>query len=171
MKITAVEAVYLRLPRVRELCDSGQDALIVKVHTDAGITGIACAVFLVAVLASGREKNGQPTPGETARNGPSTAAPTRSVPEPSHYAKRDPQPPKDLSEKARQADALLSEAKAILKSWSVTRSESDLKKARKVVEAAIQAYRSAPDAAHRYVEWRLNQANQLLYAINKSSSI
>jgi L-rhamnonate dehydratase len=40
MKITDVEVLYLRLPRVKELCDSGQDALIVKVHTDAGITGV-----------------------------------------------------------------------------------------------------------------------------------
>jgi L-rhamnonate dehydratase len=40
MKITNVEAIYLRLPQVKEQCDSGQDALIVKVSTDAGITGI-----------------------------------------------------------------------------------------------------------------------------------
>src|SRR5579885_3322964 len=40
MKITDVEAIYLRLPQVKEQCDSGQDALIVKVTTDAGITGI-----------------------------------------------------------------------------------------------------------------------------------
>lgn len=40
MKITQVEAIYLRLPDVKDQCDSGQDALIVKVHTDAGITGI-----------------------------------------------------------------------------------------------------------------------------------
>ena len=40
MKIIAVEATYLRLPQVKEQCDSGQDALIVQVHTDAGITGI-----------------------------------------------------------------------------------------------------------------------------------
>ncbi len=40
MKITSVEANYLRLPQVKEQCDSGQDALIVQVHTDAGITGI-----------------------------------------------------------------------------------------------------------------------------------
>lgn len=40
MKITGVEAIYVRLPRVKEQCDSGQDALIVKVTTDAGITGI-----------------------------------------------------------------------------------------------------------------------------------
>ena len=40
MKITAVEAIYLRLPQVKEQCDSGQDALVVRVHTDAGITGI-----------------------------------------------------------------------------------------------------------------------------------
>jgi L-rhamnonate dehydratase len=40
MKITSVETIYLRQPDVRFLCDSGQDALLVRVHTDAGITGI-----------------------------------------------------------------------------------------------------------------------------------
>ncbi len=40
MKITEVEAIYLRQPEVKTQCDSGQDALIVRVHTDAGITGI-----------------------------------------------------------------------------------------------------------------------------------
>lgn len=40
MKITRVETIYLRLPQVKEQCDSGQDALIVRVETDAGITGI-----------------------------------------------------------------------------------------------------------------------------------
>src|ERR1700756_5713991 len=39
LKITAVEAIYLRLPQVKTQCDSGQDALIVKVSTDAGIVG------------------------------------------------------------------------------------------------------------------------------------
>jgi L-rhamnonate dehydratase len=40
MRITDVEAIYVRLPEVKNQCDSGQDALIVKVHTDEGITGI-----------------------------------------------------------------------------------------------------------------------------------
>ena len=40
MKITRVETIYLRQEQVREQCDSGQDALIVRVETDAGITGI-----------------------------------------------------------------------------------------------------------------------------------
>ncbi len=40
MKITRVEAIYLRQPEVKFQCDSGQDALIIKVETDAGITGI-----------------------------------------------------------------------------------------------------------------------------------
>ena len=40
MKITDVETIYVRSERVRELCDSGQDALIVRVHTDAGISGL-----------------------------------------------------------------------------------------------------------------------------------
>ena len=36
LKITSVEAIYLRLAEVKTQCDSGQDALIVKVATDAG---------------------------------------------------------------------------------------------------------------------------------------
>jgi L-alanine-DL-glutamate epimerase-like enolase superfamily enzyme len=40
MKITDVEAIYVRSKLVKEQCDSGQDALIVRVHTDEGITGI-----------------------------------------------------------------------------------------------------------------------------------
>jgi L-rhamnonate dehydratase len=39
LKITGVEAIYLRLSDVKTQCDSGQDALIVKVTTNAGITG------------------------------------------------------------------------------------------------------------------------------------
>lgn len=40
MKITDVQAIYLRLPEISERCDGTQDALLVKVETDAGITGI-----------------------------------------------------------------------------------------------------------------------------------
>src|SRR5215469_2545783 len=40
MKITRVESLYLRQPEVKYQCDSGQDALIVRAGTDAGITGI-----------------------------------------------------------------------------------------------------------------------------------
>jgi L-rhamnonate dehydratase len=40
MKITKVETMFLRLPQVKDQCDSGQDALIVKIFTDAGVTGI-----------------------------------------------------------------------------------------------------------------------------------
>ncbi len=40
VKITGVESIYLRLPQVKGQCDSGQDALLVRVTTDAGITGI-----------------------------------------------------------------------------------------------------------------------------------
>ena len=41
MKITEVEALYLRLPQIQARTDSSQDALIIKVSTDAGITGWA----------------------------------------------------------------------------------------------------------------------------------
>ena len=42
MKITSIEAIELRLPEadIVDKCSSGQDALIVKIHTDEGITGI-----------------------------------------------------------------------------------------------------------------------------------
>jgi L-alanine-DL-glutamate epimerase-like enolase superfamily enzyme len=40
MKITRVEAIHLRLPDVNERCDGSQETLVVKVHTDAGLTGI-----------------------------------------------------------------------------------------------------------------------------------
>ncbi len=39
MKITNVEALYLRLPKIEARTDSSQDALIVKISTDAGVTG------------------------------------------------------------------------------------------------------------------------------------
>lgn len=41
MKITNVEAIYLKLPEIdSERCDGTQDTLLIKVSTDAGITGI-----------------------------------------------------------------------------------------------------------------------------------
>jgi L-alanine-DL-glutamate epimerase-like enolase superfamily enzyme len=40
MLITDVEAIHLRLPDVAEIADGTQDVLVVKIHTDAGLTGI-----------------------------------------------------------------------------------------------------------------------------------
>src|ERR1700680_3530347 len=40
MKITKIESIHLRLPEVNERCDGSQETLVVKVHTDAGISGI-----------------------------------------------------------------------------------------------------------------------------------
>jgi len=40
MKITDVESLMLRLPVVREIGDGCQNILIIRVHTDEGITGI-----------------------------------------------------------------------------------------------------------------------------------
>src|SRR6516164_1730948 len=40
MRIIRVEPIHLRLPTVTERCDGSQETLIVKVHTDAGITGV-----------------------------------------------------------------------------------------------------------------------------------
>jgi L-rhamnonate dehydratase len=39
MKITDVQAFYLRLPEIQARSDSSQDALLVRIDTDAGITG------------------------------------------------------------------------------------------------------------------------------------
>ena len=39
MKITDVEALYLRLPEIQARTDSSQDALLIRVTTDAGIVG------------------------------------------------------------------------------------------------------------------------------------
>src|SRR5438445_2167158 len=40
MKITRVEPIHLRLPNVNERCDGSQETLVVKVHTDAGLSGV-----------------------------------------------------------------------------------------------------------------------------------
>jgi L-rhamnonate dehydratase len=40
VKITRVEALYLRLPDVNARADGTQDTLIVRVHTDAGLVGL-----------------------------------------------------------------------------------------------------------------------------------
>ncbi|EIC83803.1 mandelate racemase/muconate lactonizing enzyme family protein [Serratia sp. M24T3] len=39
MKITDVEAFYLRLPNIEARTDSSQDALLIKITTDAGVVG------------------------------------------------------------------------------------------------------------------------------------
>jgi L-rhamnonate dehydratase len=40
VKITGVETIHLRLPRITEECNGTQDALLVKIETDAGLVGI-----------------------------------------------------------------------------------------------------------------------------------
>lgn len=40
MKITAVEPIHLRVPVVDEIPDGTLDVLVVRIHTDAGLTGI-----------------------------------------------------------------------------------------------------------------------------------
>ncbi len=58
MKITQVEAIHLRLPQVKEVADGTQDCLIVRVFTDAGITGlgevVSCSYVARAVVESPR---------------------------------------------------------------------------------------------------------------------
>ena len=40
MRITDIEGIMLRLPEVQAIGDGCQSILIIKVHTDEGITGI-----------------------------------------------------------------------------------------------------------------------------------
>ena len=58
MKITHIEAIHLRLPKVVEAADGTQDCLIVRVHTDAGITGlgevVSCSYVAKAVIEAPR---------------------------------------------------------------------------------------------------------------------
>jgi L-rhamnonate dehydratase len=58
MKITQVEAIHLRLPVIREVADGTQDCLLVRVHTDAGITGlgevVSCSYVARAVVEAPR---------------------------------------------------------------------------------------------------------------------
>ena len=57
MKITNVEALYLRLPKIEARTDSSQDALLVKVSTDAGVVGWGevdgCPAVAKAVIEAG----------------------------------------------------------------------------------------------------------------------
>lgn len=50
MRITEIEVICLRVPASDQPCEWGEDAVIVKVHTDAGITGIGEADSSPAVI-------------------------------------------------------------------------------------------------------------------------
>ena len=45
----AATAIWLRLPEIDERCDGTQDTLVVKVHTDAAVTGVAVDASLAAL--------------------------------------------------------------------------------------------------------------------------
>lgn len=40
MKITRIEPIHLRLPQIKEVADGTQDCLILRLHTDIGLTGL-----------------------------------------------------------------------------------------------------------------------------------
>ncbi|EPD26846.1 mandelate racemase/muconate lactonizing enzyme family protein [Actinotignum sp. GS-2025f] len=48
--ITDVEAIWLRVPALNEPCEWGEDAFLIRVHTDQGITGIGESDSSPAVL-------------------------------------------------------------------------------------------------------------------------
>lgn len=54
IRITDVEAIYLRLPQIDARTDSSQDALIIRISTDVGITGYgevdSCPLVVKAIV-------------------------------------------------------------------------------------------------------------------------
>ena len=58
MIITKVETLHLRLPEIKEVADGTQDCLLVRVHTDEGITGlgevVSCSYVARAVVEAPR---------------------------------------------------------------------------------------------------------------------
>jgi len=50
MRITDVEAIVLRLPNVAGVCDGSQDAFVVRIHTDEGISGLGEGDSMPTVL-------------------------------------------------------------------------------------------------------------------------
>ena len=58
MKITRVEALHVRLAAVREIADGTQDCLVVRLHTDEGVTGLgevtSCSYVAKAVIEAPR---------------------------------------------------------------------------------------------------------------------
>ena len=40
MKITDVEAIVVKQPTIEDIGDGSQDTVVVRVHTDAGISGV-----------------------------------------------------------------------------------------------------------------------------------
>ena len=58
MIITRIEALHFRLPEVREVADGTQDCLLVRVHTDTGLSGLgevtSCAHVARAVVEAPR---------------------------------------------------------------------------------------------------------------------
>lgn len=58
MRITRVEAIYLRLPVVTEACDGTQDDLVIRVHTDEGLIGLgevdSCPSVIKAIVEAPR---------------------------------------------------------------------------------------------------------------------
>ncbi|MGH6683074.1 MAG: mandelate racemase/muconate lactonizing enzyme family protein, partial [Pseudolabrys sp.] len=50
MKITDVEAIWLRVPALNAPIEWGEDAFIVRIHTDSGLVGVGESDSSPAVL-------------------------------------------------------------------------------------------------------------------------
>ncbi|QUS56501.1 mandelate racemase/muconate lactonizing enzyme family protein [Pseudovibrio brasiliensis] len=52
MKITDVEVIHLRIPLLAQNCEWGEDALIVRIHTDTGLVGLGESDSSPSVIAA-----------------------------------------------------------------------------------------------------------------------
>jgi len=136
-----------------------------------GIAAICGALFLFAVLLSGKRGEGPDI--KTPKADPELKTVRRATSVESDYLNHELPPPANLCAEGKQADALFSQAAKIVSDWRKTGSPELLKQANSILGQAVDLYREAAEAMpdDRYVERRLKQANQLHYTVMKSSSM
>jgi len=136
-----------------------------------GISAICGALFLFAVLLSSRGSEAPEI--KPPKAGPEPKLVRRPASFEADYSKYEPPAPANLCTEGKQADALFSQATKIVSDWRKTGSPERLKEAGKVLEQTVGLYRKAAEVmpGDRYLERKLNQANQLHYMVMKSSTM
>ncbi|HUW34554.1 MAG TPA: hypothetical protein VM223_23345 [Planctomycetota bacterium] len=165
-----------RMPRPARLRFAGRGKAAARKQTSAtphmiGIAAIAGALFLFAVFLNNRNSEAPDLKTPTEAPAPKTTRRRGGVEADSQVYQ--PPPPANLCTEGKQADELFSKATGIVSDWRKTGSPERLKEAGRVLEQAVEMYRKAAKAmpGDRYVERKVNQANQLYYMVMKSSSM
>ena len=135
-----------------------------------GLTVLASALFLF-IIAVSRSKHAPEISAPSQRQAVQPVAAPKKAVAPSEYVEM--RPPANLCQDGKQADALLGQAKELMRDWDKTRSQADLKKAKKLLLQAVDMYNKAAEVSpnERYITYKLNQANQLRYFAMKSSTL